>query len=36
VTVLAPANAPGVEHETSHYVRMGRSVPVRENGSIAC
>lgn len=35
VTVLAPSNAPGQEPETPGYVRMGRTVPVRGNGSIA-
>lgn len=35
VTVLAPTNALGQERETPGFVRMGRTVPVRGNGSIA-
>ncbi|MFN2450748.1 MAG: glycosyltransferase family 4 protein [Candidatus Dormibacteria bacterium] len=35
VLVLAPSSAVGDEHDIPGYVRMGRSVPVRSNGSVA-
>jgi phosphatidylinositol alpha-mannosyltransferase len=35
VTVLAPTNTSGHEREMGGYVRMGHTVPVRGNGSIA-
>jgi phosphatidylinositol alpha-mannosyltransferase len=35
VTVLAPSSRVGDDHGISGYVRIGRSVPVRSNGSVA-
>ena len=35
VTVLAPSSRVGDDHGIPGYVRIGRSVPVRTNGSVA-
>jgi phosphatidylinositol alpha-mannosyltransferase len=35
VTVLAPSSRVGDDHGITGYVRIGRSVPVRSNGSVA-
>jgi len=35
VTVLAPSSKVGDEHGIPGYVRIGRSVPVKSNGSVA-
>ena len=35
VTVLAPSSRVGDDHGIAGYVRIGRSVPVRSNGSVA-
>ena len=35
VTVLAPSSKVGDDHGIPGYVRIGRSVPVRTNGSVA-
>ncbi|MFN2568977.1 MAG: glycosyltransferase family 4 protein [Candidatus Dormibacteria bacterium] len=35
VTILAPSSIVGDDHGISGYIRIGRSVPVRSNGSVA-
>ncbi len=35
VTVLAPSSKVGDDHGIPGYVRIGRSVPVKSNGSVA-